>query len=524
MLNLRRLPFGLAGWKLERRVIVTRKAALLSRIVAVLLALLLAALALELQGKSSIRIVGSALASTLGTWFGIQQALILATPITLTGLAVVLSMRMGVWNIGVEGQLFMGAFAAAGIGLFMSGQSAVILALMFAAGALGGAAWVLLPALARAYANINEIISTLMLNFVAILFVRHFVTGPWRDLALREVFATPRISYALPTLFGSRLHLGFLVPILIAGAMELWFRYTRMGYEVRMTGANRRTAEFAGIPVVRHIVIVMCASAAIAGIAGTIEVAGTAHRLTGVISNGYGFLGFLIAVLANNSPLPMLIAGVFVAVLLNAGISLQVQGLSIHIVLAITGLILLFAAIGDVAARYRVVRARSYCKIAIVERHTGSGRVTLGVLEGLPIRRGAMAASVGHDSHNITVVGTNSRDMAVCVNTLAEAGGGYVAVSGGRVIALTELPVAGLISEERFEVVARKLKRFERVIQRRLGFPKEMMFLMIAGFVFQGTPFRVAITDKGIIDVDGQTILPTILAQAPGPAKAQGIP
>jgi ABC-type uncharacterized transport system permease subunit len=512
MLNAVRLPLGLSGWKLERRAIVTRKASLISRVVAIVLALLLAGLALELQGKSSIRIAGAALASTLGTWFGIQQALILATPITLTGLAVVLSMRMGVWNIGAEGQLFMGAFAAAAAGLFVSGQPAVILALMFAAGALGGAAWVLLPALARAYANINEIITTLMLNFVAVLFVRHFVTGPWRDLQLHEVFATPRIPYELPTVLGSRLHVGFLVPILVAGGMELWFRYTRMGYEVRMTGANRRTAEFAGIPVVRHIVVVMCASGAIAGIAGTIEVAGTAHRLTGVISSGYGFLGFLIAVLANNSPLPMLLAGVLVAVLLNAGISLQVQGLSIHIVTAITGLILLFAAIGDVAARYRLVRARSYCKIAVVERHTGSGRVSLGVIEGLPIRRGAMAASVGHDSHNITVVGTNSRDMALCVNTLAEAGGGYVAASGGRVIALTELPVAGLISEERFERVARKLKKFEKTIQRRLGFPKDMMFLMIAGFVFQGTPFRVAFTDMGVIDVENQAILPSVFA------------
>src|SRR4030042_1591845 len=135
MLRPRRLPLGLSGWKLERRAIVTRKAALISRIVAIVLALLLAGLALELQGKSSIRIVGAALASTLGTWFGIQQALILATPITLTGLAVVLSMRMGVWNIGVEGQLFMGAFAAAGIGRFMSGEPGAGIALVLAAGA-----------------------------------------------------------------------------------------------------------------------------------------------------------------------------------------------------------------------------------------------------------------------------------------------------------------------------------------------------------------------------------------------------
>jgi len=517
-----RMPIQLSGWKFERRVVVTRKVAIASRVVAVVLALLVAALGLELQGKSSFHIVGSAFVSIFGTWYGIQQILILATPITLTGLAVILSMRMGVWNIGVEGQLFMGAFAAAAIGLFVNGPPGLIILLMALAGAIGGAVWILLPAIARALYNINEIITTLMLNFVAVLFVRHFVTGPWRDLSLHEVFATPRISYSLPTIPGSRLHIGFLVPILCAILLELWFRYSKKGYEVRITGANRRTAEFAGIPVIRNIVVILCASAAISGVAGMIEVAGTTHRLTAVISNGYGFLGFLIAVLANNSPLPMLIAGVLVAALLNAGISLQVQGLSSNIVLAITGLILIFAAIAEIVARYRLVRARSYCKIAVVERHTGKGQISLGVLEGLPLRRGAMAASVGHDSHNITVVGTNSRDMALCVNTLASSGGGYVAAAGGRVVALTALPVAGLISEERFEVVAKKLKKFEHTIQRRLGFPKDMMFLMLAGFVFQGTPFRVAITDKGIIDVYNQTILPTIIASDPSTLEGTG--
>jgi adenine deaminase len=146
--------------------------------------------------------------------------------------------------------------------------------------------------------------------------------------------------------------------------------------------------------------------------------------------------------------------------------------------------------------------------IAIVERHSGKGGIGLGVVEGFGIRQGAIATSVGHDCHNLTVVGSNREDMAVCVNALTESGGGYVAVRDGKVEALVPLEIAGLTTEAPYEQVVEKLERFEAVCREELGFPKEMMFLMITAFVFEGTPFGVAITDKGLVDGYQQKILP----------------
>src|SRR3972149_4964757 len=146
--------------------------------------------------------------------------------------------------------------------------------------------------------------------------------------------------------------------------------------------------------------------------------------------------------------------------------------------------------------------------IAVVERHTGKGAMGLGVVEGFGIRHGAIGTSVGHDCHNLTIVGSNREDMAVCANALAESGGGYVAVREGKVLVLVPLEIAGLTTEAPYEQVAENLERFEAVCRQDLGFPENMMFLMITAFVFEGTPFGVAITDKGLVDGYQQKILP----------------
>jgi simple sugar transport system permease protein len=134
-------------------------------------------------------------------------------------------------------------------------------------------------------------------------------------------------------------------------------RFTRWGYEVRVSGANPHAAHYAGIPVRRRLIVAMLLSGMIAGIAGMLELAGTVHRLQGGISNNFGYLGIMVAVLARGSPLGVIAGGLLMAVILNAGIILQVQGLSTSAVLAVTGLIMFFTAIGDEFAHYRVVRA-----------------------------------------------------------------------------------------------------------------------------------------------------------------------
>ncbi|MBI1881820.1 MAG: ABC transporter permease [Chloroflexi bacterium] len=344
-------------WHFERQLEVTPWAGVIARLVAIGLGLLVGGLFIQLTGRPALALGQKVLQSILGSAVGLEQAGILATPLILTGLSVAVGLRMRLWNIGAEGQLFMGAWAATGIGIHLvNGPAPVMLAAMFIAGAAAGALWMLIPALARAYANVNEIITTLMLNFVAILLVTYFAIGPWRDLTVGILSASYRVPYELPLWFGS-LHIGIFMAVLAAIALSVIMGNTRWGYELATIGGNRRAAEFAGIPVTRHILIVMLLSGAIAGIAGVVEVTGTAHRLSGTISNEYGFLGIIVAALANGSPLGVIPTGFLLAVLLNGGIVLQAQGLSVNAVLALTGLILLFAAIGEVTSRYRLVRA-----------------------------------------------------------------------------------------------------------------------------------------------------------------------
>jgi simple sugar transport system permease protein len=329
------------------------------RFLSIALALVLVGITLKLTGMEPLALGRKALQQTLGSTYGIQQALILATPLTLTGLAVAIGMRMRLWNIGAEGQFYLGAFMATAVALFIVGPSWLMLVVMFLAGALGGALWILVPALLRAYWNINEIITTLLLNFVSVQLVTHFAIGPWRDTGASILSATRRLPYELPILGDSYLTAGIFVPLLVAAALTLMIRNTQWGYEVRIIGDSRGVAEFAGIPVLRHILIVMLISGAIAGLGGMVEVAGTAHRLSGTISNSYGYMGIIVAALANGSPLGIILAGFLLAVLLNAGIVLQTSGLSVSAMLAINGVILIFAAVGEVAAQYSLTREKT---------------------------------------------------------------------------------------------------------------------------------------------------------------------
>lgn len=343
-------------WRLIRNPEVTRRTNLISRILAILFALIISGLVIELSGLSALSLGWKVVKSTLGSINGLQRAAVLSTPLILTGLAVALCMRMKLWNIGAEGQLFIGAWAAAAIGLHVDGPALLVIVAMFISAFIAGALWILIPALARAYTNVKEILTTLMMNFVAVLWINYFAVGPWRDPDATLLNATSVIPYQIPTLWG-KLHIGFPIAIGIASILSSYIRNTRWGYEVRTIGGNLRAAEFAGMPVKRHMITVMLISGAIAGIAGAIEIAGIHFRLSTAVSNQYGYLGIIVAALASGSPLVCVLTGILLAILHNAGIVLQTQGLSFNAVIAVIGIILLFVTISEVAARYRFVRA-----------------------------------------------------------------------------------------------------------------------------------------------------------------------
>lgn len=333
-------------------------AALAARVVACVVALAVGATIASLAGLSPTALAAQVVSSVLGTRFGLEDLGLLVTPLILTGLSVMIMRRMGLWNIGAEGQFYAGAIGAAGIGLFIEGPPMLMLFAMFVAGTVCGMAWIALPALARAYAGVNELITTLLLNFVALQLVYYLGTGPWRDRGAGTLGSTPRIAYAVPEFWGI-VHWGLPFAVALTVATAAVLTYSRWGYEVRISGANPDNALYAGIPVRRRILQVMFAAGAVAGIAGMLELAGTVHRLQGGISNNFGYLGIIVAVLAGTSCLSLLATAAMIAFILSAGIVLQTQGVTTAAIVALTGLILLCNAVGHELAHYRPRRSKA---------------------------------------------------------------------------------------------------------------------------------------------------------------------
>jgi general nucleoside transport system permease protein len=354
---LKSLPRPSIGWKLRLTPIASRNALVVARIVAVLLALLVSAVVIKLSGLSPIALGAKALKSSLGSEFALEQLGLLLTPILITAVAAASALRMGLWNIGIDGQLYIGAVAVTGVGLFVDGPNFLMLLVLSITGMVGGALWVLLPALARAYANVNEIISTLMLNFVAILIVNYLATGPWRDKTGAGVMAaSARIPFALPEFFGA-LHIGLFLGMILLGVFAFVSRFTQFAYETDLVGANNHIGSYMGVRTEQRIVVIMLVSGAIAGLAGMIEVTGNVHRLQYGISNQFGIFGIIAAVLGRGSPIGIAVGSVFIAFVLNSGLVMQSAGLSLNSVIALTGLVLLAVASAEVLARYKLARS-----------------------------------------------------------------------------------------------------------------------------------------------------------------------
>lgn len=245
--------------------------------------------------------------------FSLLEVLVAATPILLTGTAVALAFRGGYWNIGAEGQLLVGAIAAAAIGQLAGLPQVVAIPLMIAGGAVGGALWALGPAVLRVRFGIDEVVTTLLLNPVALLLVNALLHGPWRD-PVSGFPESPRIAETaeFPQLLDrSRLHLGFVVAVLVVIAVGYVVARTPAGLRLRAVGLSPHGSRFAGIDVFRTLIGTALVSGAIAGIAGVSEVAGIQFRLTSGISPGYGYTGIVVATLGTLSMPGVSVAALF---------------------------------------------------------------------------------------------------------------------------------------------------------------------------------------------------------------------
>jgi len=246
------------------------------------------------------------------------EVLVKATPLLLTGAAVAFAFAGGYWNIGAEGQLYMGAVAATAVGLQMEGRPAwLAIALVVLAGIAGGMLWALLPALMKVRLKIDEVVTTLLLNSVALFFVSALLNGPWRD-PVSQWPQSPEIDAAaiLPRLIPrARLHLGFVFAVVVIVLFWFVLNRTAFGVKLRAVGFNRDAARFSGIRVDRSLLAVALISGGIAGLAGAGEVAGIHFHLIDAISPGYGYTGILIATLGSLNALGIALAAVFIGLI-----------------------------------------------------------------------------------------------------------------------------------------------------------------------------------------------------------------
>lgn len=306
-------------------------------------------------GVNPISVLAEIFSGSFGSMYGIKETITKAIPLILTGCGLALAFNAKFWNIGAEGQLLMGAIFSTWVGLAWGNSlpSFVIVPLMFAAGFLGGGLWGVIPAILKIKFSINEVISTLMLNYICAEFLTMLIVGPWKGKTRFGFPGTDNLpeSALLGLIPGSRIHYATLiVTILTAVILSILIYKTRFGYEVRVIGENPEAGRYAGIDFFKTTVIIMAISGGAAGMAGVGEVAGIHHYLghAASISSGYGFTAIIVAWLAKLNPLYALGSGIFFAGILVGGDAIQISfRLPAATVEIVNGTLLVFLIMGD---------------------------------------------------------------------------------------------------------------------------------------------------------------------------------
>jgi len=331
---------------------------------ALVFALILGGILILFAGGDPIRSYQHIAKASFGDVGVLSDTIVKATPILLAALACSVAFRMKLWNIGAEGQFIMGAWGASAIVLapVLSEETPrwLFLTVMALAGLAAGALWGFVPGFLKAKLNVNEIISTLMLNYIAVAWVNFWIFGVWSEGGFQMSPKFPLTAW-LPRLAeyakqvtafrGLTTHAGLLLGIIAAIILWLIVYRSRWGYEIRLIGDNAQAAKYAGINITSNIIYVMMLSGALAGLGGMSEVSGVVHRLqTAPIAAGYGFTGIIVAWLAKLNPLVIIVVSVLFGALILAGREIQPSGVP----KMIQGIILVSLIASDFLLRYRV--------------------------------------------------------------------------------------------------------------------------------------------------------------------------
>jgi general nucleoside transport system permease protein len=330
--------------------------------VALAVALLLGAAIFGLYGLSPVQAGGLVVEQVLGSRMGWAEAVRRATPLLLIGGGMVVAACAQFWNIGADGQVLSGAAAAAGLALFSGLSGPWLLPAMFVGGAIAGGLWALIPCLLRARFGVNEIITGLMMNYVALNGVDYLIQGPWRGRTTMGYAYTDRFpdAAAIPVLPGTHVHWPTaLCGLLLVLVLHFVLFRTRLGFRVRVIGENPSAARYAGISSFRCFLWVAMIAGGAAGLAGVGEVAGIHHRLLAPnqITINYGFNAVIVALLARGEPLRVIPTALLLGLVLSSSTVITVfMRLPVAVTSIFTGLMLYFLSGGDLLLQYRLRR------------------------------------------------------------------------------------------------------------------------------------------------------------------------
>lgn len=342
---------------LEKRAEHSRLMAVVSPVIAIGLTLLAGAVIFALRGIDPLYGLYIYFIDPLTSLWSLEQLIVKATPLVLIAAGLAVCFTANVWNIGAEGQFTAGAIAGGMVPVLLTDwQSPVALAAMLVLGALGGMAWAAIPAVLKNRFRANEILSSLMLVYVALLLLDWLVRGPWRD---PHGYNFPKSvtfdGWQLMPTFGGTVHLGSLIALVVVAVLAVVMGRTLMGFEVKVVGSAPRAGRFAGFSRPRMVLFCFLLSGGLAGLAGIAEVASTVGQLQPSISPGYGFTAIIVAFLGRLNPVGVLLAGLLLAISYLGGEAAQVTlGISDKVARVFQGILLFFILACDTLILYRI--------------------------------------------------------------------------------------------------------------------------------------------------------------------------
>lgn len=353
----------------ERRII-----SIATPFISIVIALIVSSIFILATGGSPTEAFAALFYGAFGTQRAIGETLLRTTPLIFTGLALTYGFRSGLFNIGAEGQLFLGGLAAAYFGLVLGGLSAYLaIPLTILAAAAAGAAWAFIPAVMKARVGANEVITTMMFSYIGRYFVSWVVTHPLSDKSgipqtpqLPTHSLLPKLNQVFPFLMPTRAHLGFLIACGFAVVVWAVLRYTTLGYEARSVGFNPLASQTGGISISSTIVKSLCISGALAGVAGAVEVMGVYGRLFDQFSSGFGFTGIAVALLAKNNPIGVILAALLFGALDAGASTMQLEANVSQKVIAIIQAVIIFMIAAETIVTWSIGKVRGRKAAAVV--------------------------------------------------------------------------------------------------------------------------------------------------------------